>query len=296
MRISTFKHFIIDAFKNLKRNRTLSTASIATVAATLFILGVFMLTVLNVKQGITEVESKVEVKVFLKDDITINEKKQLENKIKDTDGVVEVIYESKEKALEKFKKQLGEQNKTLVQGYDKKNPMPSSYIVKVKTPDKVNNVVSNVKDMKGIDTIRYGREIVNKIMSITKTIKWIGVVMFSVLAGVSLFLIGNTIKLTVYSRRREIKIMKYIGATDWFIRWPFILEGIIIGLLGGLISTIILYYSYNFVYARMSSGLIIMQLMNPIYILSGILWIFIILGIIIGTLGSILSIRRFLQV
>jgi cell division transport system permease protein len=296
MRISTIKFFIGDALKNLKRNITVSTASIATVAATLFIFGIFMLVLLDINQGILAVESRVEVKVFLKDNITMAQQQDLENKIKAVDGVVNVSFESKAQAMEEFKKRLGEQNKSLVEGLEKDNPLPNSYIIKVQKPEIVSNVVANIKGSAGIETIEDGRDVVDKIMSITNTIKWVGSVIFVILIGVSLFLIGNTIKITVYSRRREIGIMKYIGATDWFIRWPFIIEGMFIGVMGGLLADVILYYIYRIAYVRVSTGLMMMQLVSPQYVSSNMLCIFAVAGVIIGSLGSLLSIRKFLAV
>lgn len=296
MRISTGKFFVMDAIKSFKRNKTVSIAAAATVAATLFIFGVFVLTLLNVKQGILEVESKVEAKVILKDSITMTQQRDLEKKIKEVDGVVDVSYESKAQAMEKFKKQLGEQNKSLVEGLDKDNPMPNSYIIKVQKPEIVSEVVNHIKGSEGIESIKDAREVIEKLMSITRTLKWVGSVIFVVLIGVSLFLIGNTIKITVYSRRREIGIMKYIGATDWFIRWPFIIEGIIIGIIGAIVADAILYYVYRIAYVKLSTGLIIMQLIEPQYVLVNILGLFIIIGAFIGSLGSILSIRKFLAV
>lgn len=296
MRISTIKFFIMDSLKSLKRNKTISTASAATVAATLFILGVFLLAVVNVKQGILEVESRVEVKVILKDNITMIQQRDLEKKIKSVDGIEEVNYETKAEAMEKFKNQLGEKNKSLVEGLDKDNPMPNSYIVKVQKPEIVSNLVNSIKSMQGIETVKDGREVVDKLMTITKTIKWVGSVIFVILMAVSLFLIGNTIKLTVYSRRREIGIMKYIGATDWFIRWPFIIEGMIIGIAGGVLADVILYYAYKIAYAKASAGLVIMQLVDPQYVLTNILGLFILVGVIIGAAGSVSSIRKFLAV
>lgn len=296
MKINTFKHFIGDAGKNLKRNRTISTASIATVAATLFILGVFLLAILNIQQLMKEVESKVEIKVVLKDDIKVDEQKALESSIKATAGVVNVAFETKADALENLRKQLGDKNKGLVEGLDIDNPMPNSYIVKVEKPQQVASVVENIKNLPGIETIKDGREFVDKIISISNTIKWVGVAMFSILIGVSLFLIGNTIKLTVYARRREIGIMKYIGATNWFIRWPFILEGAFIGIFGGILSAVILYGGYVFVYGKMTNGLILMQLISPTYVISTMFVEFIFGGVFIGITGSIIAIRKFLSV
>lgn len=296
MRISTIKFFIQDSLKSLRRNKTISTASAATVAATLFILGIFLLTILNVKQGILEVESKVEVKVFLKDNVTTKQQSELEKKIKAVDGVVEVTYESKSQAMDKFKKQLGDQNKSLVDGLEKDNPMPNSYVIRVQKPEVVSTVVNSIKGSEGIDTIKDGREVVDKLLAITRTIKWVGSIIFIVLIGVSLFLIGNTIKLTLYSRRREIGIMKYIGATDWFIRWPFIIEGMIIGIAGGVVADLALYYAYKMAYVKASTGLMMIQLVSPQYVLTTILGLFLVAGIVIGSLGSILSIRKFLAV
>ncbi|MDF2880656.1 MAG: transporter permease [Clostridiaceae bacterium] len=296
MKINTFKFFISDSLKGLKRNRTVSIAAAATVAATLFILGVFVLAILNINQGVKDVESKVEAKVYLNNDITMAQKNDLENKLKNSDGVTEVTFESKAQAMEKFKQQLGSENKGLVDGLEKDNPMPNSYTVKVKEPAMLSGVVAGIKDMPGIETIKDGREVVDKLVKITNGIKWIGIALFIILIGVSLFLIGNTIKITVYSRRREIGIMKFIGATDWFIRWPFLMEGMVIGFIGSLASAVLLYYSYRALFLKLSNSFIAMQMVQPGYILTNVLGLFIITGVIIGALGSILSIRKFLAV
>ena len=296
MKISTLKYFLKDAMNSLKRNITVSTASIATVAATLFILGIFMLTILNVNQGIVNVESKVEVKIFLKDDITTAQKTELEKSIKAIAGVTDLTFESKDQALANFKEQLGNQNQSLVEGLEKDNPMPSSYIVKVNDPSIITSIVETVKGKAYILNIKDGREIVDKIMSITNTIKWVGSAIFIILIGVSLFLIGNTIKIIVYSRRREIGIMKYIGATDWFIRWPFIIEGVVLGIIGALIADGILYYAYKVVFAKVTTGLLMMQLVPVSYVYTYILGLFMLAGILIGAIGSSISIRKFLAV
>lgn len=296
MMISTIKFFIGESFKSLKRNKTISIASAATVAATLFILGISLLVMLNIKQGILEVQSKVEIKVYLKDNVTNSQKSAIEDKINSTNGIVSVNYETKAQAVDKFRNQLGNQNKSLADGLEKNNPLPNSYIIKVTTPEVVSKVVDNIKNMNGIDSIQDGKGIVDKIISITKTIKWVGTVIFIILIGVSLFLIGNTIKLTVYSRRKEIGIMKYIGATDWFIRWPFIMEGMLIGLMGGILADIVLYYLYRLMYFKMSTSFIMMQLISPQYIYTNILALFVLLGIAIGAIGSIISMRKFLAV
>lgn len=298
MKASTIKYFIIDAMKNLKRNKTSTIASILTVSASLILMGIFLLTISNVNQGLQSVESKIEIRVVLKDDITDEQKSDLENTITNDENVKEVRFETKEEALEKWKEDLGEENEELTQGLENDNPMPNSFIVKVKNPDNVSEVIENIKDKPGIDVIKAGKDVINKIVAITNALKWIGFVLFFICFVVALFLIVNTIKLTVFSRRREINIMKYVGATDWFIRWPFIIEGIMIGMIGGLISILLLYYIYNGVYYRFSSGLVsmLLKLISPKYVLYNMGWKFLLGGIAIGGLGSCFSIRKFLQV
>jgi len=296
MKINTTKYFLADALKSLKRNRTISTAAIATVATTLFILGVFLLAILNANKGILQLQSKVESQVFLNDNITIEEQKQIEVKLNSIEGVSEVTYESKAEALENVKESFGEDNKGLFEGFEKTNPFPSSYIVKVTKPEFVIKVRNEVKDMAGIYEVRDAGKLIDRITAITRTIKIVGIVLFVILLGVCLFLIGNTIKLTVYSRRREIGIMKFIGATDWFIRWPFVFEGMIMGLVGGIVSVALLYYGYSYAYSKLPIEVIFIKLVSPSYVLAYVSWQFILLGMTIGSIGSIWAIRKFLAV
>lgn len=296
MKISTFKAFFIDALKSLRRNKTISLASAITVSATLFIFGIFLLLALNINENVNNVESKIEIKVYLKDDVTLFQQRDIENKLKGSEGVKEVVFESKSEALNNFREQLKE-NKGILSGYDSSNnPMQNAFIVRLEKPEFADSVSASVKDMTGIDEVVNDRDLINKISAVSNTIRWAGVVLFIVLIGVSLFLIGNTIKLTVFSRRREIGIMKFVGATDWFIRWPFIIEGAVIGILGALIANALLYFGYNFIYTKVSSQMLIMQLVNPTYILSTIIGEFLLGGVLIGVIGSILAIRKFLAV
>lgn len=300
MRVSTLKLFFIDALKSLKRNKTISTAAAATVAATLFILGICLLVLLNVKTGISDVRSKVQVQVYFKDDITIAQQQDVLNDLTKVSGITGIEFQSKNDALSKFKNQLGSENKSLVEGMDR-NPMPTSYIISLSDADYASNVVKALKNknggtLDGIEKVQDGRELINKITTITNTIQWVGIAIFIILAGVSLFLIANTIKLTVYSRRREIGIMKYIGATDWFIRFPFVIEGMIIGIIGSIVTIIVTYNLYKVAYNKIRSSFLTMNIVRPSYVLTFMSWEFILAGMFIGALGSIVVIRKFLDV
>ncbi|MCB2353287.1 permease-like cell division protein FtsX [Clostridium estertheticum] len=294
MKISTIKYFIMDALKSLKRNKTVSIASVATVAATLFILGVFLLIVFNVNAGVKELGSKLQATVYLKDNITIADKSSIERTLNGVTGVSSITFQDKNDALDNAKKQFGKENESLTKGLEK--IFPTAYVVKVEKPEMVSSVVKAVTGLKGIEKINDGRETVDKIIKITNTLKIVGIVLFAILVSVSLFLIGNTIKITVYSRKKEIGIMKFVGATDWFIRWPFIIEGMLLGISGAIISTGVLYYAYKLVFEKVTSGVLGITLISPYIILSTTLWQFMLGGLIIGALGSSISIRKFLIV
>ena len=170
-------------------------------------------------------------------------------------GVKEVEFESKDQAFAKMEGS-SDYNKEILAGYSKENnPLPASYIVRLEGPEVASNVESamktdNKKYMDGVEDVGNDEELIGTINSFVKVINTVGLVLGIVFVGVSLFLIVNTIKITVYSRRREVGIMKFVGATDWFIRWPFVIEGVIIGLVGGILSTLLLFAGYNFLYGK----------------------------------------------
>ena len=313
MRISTLKHFISDAFKSLNRNKTISIASAATVLTTLLVFGAFMLTALNVNMGLNTVQSKVEVKVFLNDNIDATQQQNIENVLKNIEGVTGVTYVSKNEALAQFKKQI-EGNEKILAGYtDENNPLPASFTVKLSDPnvaDAVVKAMSVTEDntnaeslatgetqyLAGVESVGNDQNLINTIDSVSRTVRWVGIALFIVLIGISLFLIMNTIKITVFSRRREIGIMKFVGATDWFIRWPFVIEGIVIGAIGSLLSSILLYFAYNGIFRWIVSSMFIVNLVQPQFVLTTLLACFVGGGVVVGAIGSIFALRKFLIV
>ncbi len=294
--MNKIRMFFSDAFKSLTRNKTITITSIITVTATLFIFGVFVMVAKTVNTGVNIVEDKVEIKVFLDDEVKSEDKELILGTINKVDGVQEIKYETKKQALDAYREQLGEDN-TLLSGFtDESNPFPNSYIVSVDKPEAVLAIEDEVKDLSGVEDIVNETEAVKTIVKISNLIEKIGLGIFVLLAIVSLFLISNTIKLTVYSRRREIGIMKFVGATDWFIRLPFIIEGIFMGIIGAVLSIGVLYFSYRFVYLGISQNLNFVGFENPMYILNVLSWQFILTGIVIGAGGSFIALRRFLDV
>ncbi|KUK09436.1 MAG: Cell division protein FtsX [Caldanaerobacter subterraneus] len=295
MLFRNFRYFIKEGFSNLARNRLMTVASVTSVMAALVILGMFLLIILNVNHMAYQVESQLELKAFLKDDLSGEQIQRIGEEIKGIDGVSSVVFESKEQALEKFKKQLGEKS-YLLEGLEKDNPLPQSYIVKVKDANLIKDIADEIKGINGVDKVSYGQDVVEKLLGIIRIIRIVGLAIISILFVISIVIISNTIKLGVFARRREINIMKYIGATDWFIRWPFLIEGIVLGLLGALLSVGVLALMYGYTLDYVNSRLIVFNLLPLSDVIKDMALYFALLGSLIGAIGSGLSIKRFLNV
>ncbi|KRQ87122.1 Cell division protein FtsX [Caloramator mitchellensis] len=293
MKIRRLKYYFVEGFKNIIRNRVMAVASISTVAASLFILGIFMTLTLNVNSAVKEIGQTLEIKVYLKDEVTTLQKNNLENEIRSIDGVKEVTYISKEQALEELKKKLGE-NKSIAEGFEMENPLPQSFIVRVVKPEYISNVSKKISILSGVEKIYDGKGIVEKLIKFTNLIKIASYVLMGLLGTIAAFLISNTIKLAVYARRREISIMKYIGATDWFINWPFIIEGISLGLLGAATSIAVLYLGYSYVVSNISTDIVLFSLVKSGDLIQFMYTKFLIGGIAIGGFGSFLAVKRYL--
>ena len=296
MKINTINYFIVDALKSIKRNITVSFAAMLTVLVTFFVLGTFTLVGLNFNKTIEDVADKIEIKVYLQDDIKLVNKREVEIKLSEQDGVKAVTYESKDEAFTKLKKDL-EGNSGMLEGYSlENNPLASSYIVTLEDASYASNVTKAVEDMTGVESVTNQQELIEKISNVVDFVQILGVILFFVFIGVSIFLIMNTIKLAVYSRRREVGIMKFVGATDWFIRWPFVIEGIIIGAIGSLLATAVLYFIYRGVFGFIASNLLIANLVPVSFVLTTLLGGFLLGGIVVGAIGSIAALRKFLVV
>lgn len=297
MTINSYKYYIIDALKSLKRNATISLASAVTVTATMVILGVFILLMQNVNLGMSDLESKIQVQVFLKERISRTDQENIEQKLNEISGVKNIEFEDKSKALEKFSEQVSKNDESLLNNYDaSNNPLPNSYIVNLEKPESSKQVVSSLENLEGIESIGNDNNFTDKIISISRSVKWIGIALSIIMVSVSVFLISNTIKLAIYSRRKEIGIMKFVGATDWFIRWPFVIEGAVIGLLGTITANTLLYYIYKTAFVKINENLLLANLLPTSYVTQTLQWQLLLVGILIGGLGSSLSLYKFLKV
>ena len=288
---------IKQGFVQIFRNRGMSLASIFSIVAMLLILGLFFVITVNVNL-FTEVvkQDYDQVEVFLLDDTTKAEAEELMSVIKQQDGVSAVEYRSKAEALEILKQRWGESGYML----DSlgKNPLPASILISVDSLDNAGDVAKFAGTLEGVDDIQYYQETVDKLTKITNFLQIGALIIMIFLVVVSVVVVSNTVKLTVFARAKEIRIMKYVGATNWFIRGPFLAEGIIIGVLAALVSTGLI----SLIYAKIIDAIgpqvlaIVSSPLIPVgYMTSNMIIIFIALGASIGAWGSIISMRRLLD-
>ena len=239
MKLRTGEYFIQEVFLSLKRNNWMSAASIGTVAVSLFVLGVFLILVLNMNRLASSLESQVQISVYLADDLKKADRDDLAFDIKNMQGIESIKFVSRDEAKERLAQRLGDQ-KYLLDALGEQNPLPDAFELTVKQPDMVETAAKAIEKMPGVEAAKYGQDVVENLFAITRLMRIFGVALMLLLAGATLFIISNTIRLTVFARRKEIAIMKYVGATDWFIRWPFLLEGIVLGFVGGIIAALVL--------------------------------------------------------
>lgn len=295
MKLKTGEYFIQEVFHSLRRNNWMTFASIGTVAVSLFVLGVFLILVLNMNRLAGMLESQVQISVYLEDHLTDREKRQIGYDIESLQGIDSVTYVDRETAKERLKERLGDQ-KYLLDALSEDNPMPDAFEVTVTTPSVVESAAGAIAAMQGVEEAKYGQDVVEHLFDITRLMRIFGFVLMSLLGGATLFIISNTIRLTVFARRKEIAIMKYVGATDWFIRWPFLLEGIVLGCIGGFIAAVALRSFYAAMAAKIYSTLAFFPLMPQYPFMNYVTIAILLAGIVIGAIGSVISLKRFLRV
>ncbi|QSX06133.1 ABC transporter permease [Sedimentibacter sp. zth1] len=299
MKAKKFKYIMRQTFQSIWRNKLMGIASIGSVTAVLIILGYILMIVLNVNNvAMVTKEEFDQIVVYIKDESTEDEIKKLGEELEKIDGVLTTVYKPKEEALEELKGEWGDEASLLEDL--RRNPLPNSYIIQVKDVIYSDSVISKVKQLEGIESTRYYQEAVKSLISISNILKKIGVIVTLILILISIFIISNTVKITVVFRRKEIELMQYIGATNGYVRGPFLIEGIILGILGSLIAIGIIAFSYNYFTDYMTNYFALVSgfsnyIINFNMILKDIVIIFLTIGTGIGTLGSLISLKKFLN-
>ncbi len=295
MKFQTIEYFFREVILSMIRNRLMTFASIGTVAVSLFVLGVFLVLVMNMSKMAASLESQVQISVYISDNLPEDGRKEIERMTRDLKNVSSVEYVPREEAMKKFRERLGD-NQKILDALGEANPLPNSFLVTVTNADDVKKTAAAISDLYGVEEVKYGQDVAANLFELTHLMRFFGVVLVILLLGATVFIISNTIRLTVFARRKEIAIMKYVGATDWFIRWPFILEGVGLGIIGGGVSALALRSFYSAMVAKIYETLAFFPMVEQYPFMNYLTLALICAGIFIGILGSTVSLKRFMEV
>ncbi|MGI6413248.1 MAG: permease-like cell division protein FtsX [Syntrophomonadaceae bacterium] len=294
MRFRNFIYFLVEAFKSIKRNRILSIATMTTVAICIMILGLFLLMSLNAGNFMRELESDLEIIAFVDKEIEESRIAGIEEEINEISGISSIKFVSREESLERLQEKFGDADYNLAETLGE-NPLPHTYEIKAVNAQDVPGIALQIKDINGITKVKYGQDIVERIFSVTKWVRIVSLVLIVFLLLGAIFLIATTIRLSIYARRKEVALMKLVGSTDWFIRWPFFIEGMVLGAVGSIISVLILAFGYAAILENTELLIFLPLIRNPGVLMKFYITLFA-TGLFIGLLGTSISLNRFLNV
>lgn len=302
MRISTFGYSMKQGVKNIGRNKMFSVASIATMAACIFLFGLFFAIVVNFNYMVEKAEEGVAITVFFDEDASDSTKKEIGKQLENAEGVLEVNYVSADDAWDSFKEEYFGESSDLADGFKNDNPLASSdnYEVYMSDVSKQKDVVEYAESLDGVRKVNKSDVVAKTLTSVNKLVGYISVAIIAILLAVSIFLISNTVTMGITVRREEIAIMKYIGAKDGFVRAPFVIEGLLIGAIGAIIPLVALYFMYDkavsYIMTRFSLLNNIVDFLPVVEVYKTLLPVGIALGVGIGFVGSFFTIRKHLKV
>ncbi|MBI5183865.1 MAG: ABC transporter permease [Nitrospinae bacterium] len=287
-----------EAILSIKNNRGINLITIGTFAISMTIMGGFLIVYINFKAVVNKWSEKVQLVIYLKDNLSIKDLEEIKKEISSDSGVDKYTYISKDEALKDFRGRLKE-NSSILNGLDT-NPLPASFIITLKDDlrgsDYIKRLTKRIEGLKGIEDTEFGEGWIERFEIVTLFLRFVIIAIGGLLTIGLIFVVSNTIRLSLYSRQNEIEIMKLVGATNWFIRGPFMIEGLIQGLCGALLSLIILYIIYRLILFRFEYSVAILTGFAPIYFIPVDMIIYMItIGIIIGCTGSMISVGKFLK-
>ncbi len=295
MSFNTLTYYWREAFASIFRNSWLSIASVGTVAVSLLILGFFSLLVVNANNFTRDLESGLEIRAFLKDGQSKDSIKKIKSEIDKISGISMAEFIPKEQALEEMKKSFGNR-KEVLEGLQNDNPLPDGFRVRVSQADQIPVLAGKLSAIAGVDQVVYGHGLVERLVTATKWVRLAGVAILVFLCIAAIFLISTTTRMSVFARRKEIGIMILLGATNWFVRFPYILEGMILGFVGAVFAASAVYVGYISLSAYLEQSLPFVQPITDqetiLTVLGGIMG----MGLLIGAIGSSFSIRKFLKI
>ncbi|MDI3316745.1 MAG: permease-like cell division protein FtsX [Bacillota bacterium] len=295
MKARTWAYVMREGGVSLRRNSTMSLASAGTAAVTLLILLLFVVAALNLGHMTQVLESQVQVVAYLKPTFQRTEVPPLLDRVRQIPGVSGVTFVTREQALDRLRAQFGDQA-SLLDSVQEMNPLRDELDVNVPDPGKVDAVAGRLKALDVVENVSYPAETLHRLDALANWLRTAGIVLAALLGAATVFLIANTIRVTVHARRHEIAIMKLVGATDSLIRWPFIVEGAVLGLVGALVALGVGWAGYSWIHQRVTQSLPFLPLLSAPVLMRQLAAGIVLAGLLIGMLGSGLSLRRYLRI
>ncbi|NPV69656.1 MAG: ABC transporter permease [Firmicutes bacterium] len=292
---NSWGYAIREALRSIRRNSLMSLASISTVGLCLVCFAAVYIISVNLGNVARVLESQVEIRAFIAEGTDSKRVKEIETTIAGYAEVLSVKYVSKDEALRRLRQQFADQ-RDLLAGIEDANPLPASFEMTLKTPEKVKDVADAVSRLKGVESVSYKSEMVERLFLVTRALRLIGTGLVVALAVATVALVSNTIRLTLYARRKEIAIMKLVGATDGFIRAPFVFEGLLLGITGAGFAALLSRIGYLWLFVNVPKVLPFIPLVAPSPLVDALSMILVGAGAVMGAAGSGISIRRFMRI
>ena len=293
-----FDYAVMAALVGLWRHRFMTGATVLTTALMLLMLNVFVVLVTHLNVALEALEHRVNVIAYIREDAPPGKVRELQSSLQSRSDVLEVVYVTKDEALARLREHFADRAELLAMVSD--NPLPASLEIRARNPESLENIVSLLETKVGpesvLEEVALQEDIVERLLSLTTATRVAGVAMTAGLAVVSLFIVINTIRIAVYSRRQEIEVMKLVGATDWFVRWPFVFEGMLYGLLASLLTLLIVVPAYDPVVENFWALLSFLPVERDPQFVTKLALMTMVVGIALGAAGSYISVRRFLEV
>ncbi len=296
MILRNMRYYSGQSLYSIWRNKLMSFISLSTVCFCLILLGVAILIGDNLRYISNQLQAQFEIQAYMDSSATQEQVKATEERIRAVSGIQDVVVETPEEGMAWIKEEI-ENGAEAFEGLEgENNPLPYCFKVTLSDAAQAENVENALQSMEQIIQVNNRRDVLDAIMNFTKGIRWASLIGMVAFALIAVFIISNTIKLAVMARSREISIMKSVGATDWFIRWPFIIEGAIVGLLGAAVAFFPVFFGYQGIVGWWSGSLDIVQLVDAKMVLGYLILVFCVIGIGIGSIGSVMAVRKHLKV
>ncbi len=296
MKLRTFRYLLSEGFKNVWSHRLMSVASSGVLMACMLMIGIVFSISANIDNYVSEIQKNAVVMAFFRDDVSREDALAATESIKNLDNISEVKFVSKEEGLSSQEDSMGEEYKEIFAILQDDNPLPDGVQITISDLEQYNQTVESIRAVNGIDIIRQRGDYVDKLVAIRSVISIIGTGVILLLLIISLAIVSNTIKITMFTRKLEINIMKAVGATNRFIRTPFVIEGMLLGIIAGVVSTGFLYFIYKLAEQTLMSSFSGLGAFVPFTKFAfPLLGVFILMGALVGSIGSAISIGKYLR-